>query len=413
MRNCTVFTPKILLDATTYEEVLEGNDAVFTCSVSAEPKSKHGVSWTSFPPLISRNSTISYSNSVSTLTVSNVTVKDNGTTIMCHSQNIIGESNRGAILLIKTKEPVFKTTVEIEVEMNPQSIGVLVGKTAIVECVASINNTNAKPKYKWFYNDQEIGSQTSSDKFSIEKIPFHRLYVRNVDIRENEAILSCVVSVDGVEANAQARLNVNQLASTSSSATLQVEKIFQTDSPNTEPDLWKVIIPISAGLVTLTLIVLIFLLVKKTKRNFSNSKNQHRVQNVSDSVSYVASLGAVTHPFNNDPRNGHDPSTNALPTLSRGNSKVDNRERLMVNLPPVPPIPTEDVQQDLDTLRAGKKLGVLGDYEDMETIKSNYYHMQENTEHNDYQHMIQRLERSNSHQNTTPDGKKGMPEPLY
>ena len=391
-RMCKVYPPKLSLNQPD-EEVVEGGNAVFTCRVSAKPESlsERGITWKSIPPLKSKN-TVTFNNDHSQLSISNVTAKDNGTEIMCCSQNLLGENHQQAILIVKTYRsstgiyvPPFKVAIE------PHVAHVNEGDIASFECdVSTYKNSYT---YKWYFKGEEIDSESMPDKFSIEQTS-QRLRVLSVDDADNNATVACVVMADGEEKTARATLLVIKLPPLDTS---------QKDSPDYMKEVWKLAIPISGGLVSFSLVVLLVWISCKTKRSCGDKNDRGHV--ATESVAYVASNEVGQTPFNNSP----------LPVngVSRATTKTVNHNRFLVNLPPVPPIPTEDDEQDADALRVAMKLGELEDYEDMERARSNYYHQHENEEHNQYQHVIDRLEKPTNHQENDQQDKQGGGEPLY
>ena len=396
-RMCKVYPPQVSLTQPE-EEVVEGGNAVFTCSVSAKPESlsESGITWKSFRPLKSRNiTTFNNDRSDSQLKVNNVTSKDNGTEIMCHYKNLLGENHQRAILIVKTYRsstgiyvPPFKVTIE------PQIAHVSEGDIASFKCDVSTYKNSYM--YKWYFKDEEIDSESMPEKFSIEQTS-QRLRVLSVDDADNNATVACVVMADGEKKTARATLLVIEPPAVDTS---------QEDSPDDMTEVWKLVIPISGGLVSFSLVVLLVWISCKTKRRCGDKNDRGHV--ATESVAYVASNEVGQTPFNNSP----------LPVngVSRATTKTVNHNRFLVNLPPVPPIPTEDDEQDADALRVAMKLGELEDYEDMEDMeraRSNYYHQHENEEHNQYQHVIDRLEKPTNHQENDQQDKQGGGEPLY
>ena len=394
-RMCKVFPPIVSLTQPD-QDVVEGGNAVFTCSVSAKPESlsERGITWSSSPPLRSRSfSTFNNDHSDSQLTISNVTAKDNGTEIMCHSQNLLGENHQRAILLVKTYTsstgiyvPPFKVTIKPQIAHVPE------GDIASFECDVSTYKNSYM--YKWYFKEEEIDSESMPDKFSIEQTS-QRLRVLGVDDADNNATVACVVIADGEKTAARATILVIKLPEVDTS---------QKDYPDYMTEVWKLVIPISGGLVSFSLVVLLVWISCKNKGRCGDKNDRGHIP--TESVAYVPSFREFGQTnFNNSPR----PSN----SVSRGTTKTVNQDRLLVNLPPVPPIPTEDDEQDADAPRVSMKLRELEDYEDMERVRSNYYHQHEIDEHNQYQHVIDRLEKPTNHQENIQVGKQGSGEPIY
>ena len=195
---CKIFPPKVSLNQND-QEVVEGGSAIFTCRVSAKPESlsERGIRWTFSPPLRSRNTTTlnNEDHSFSQLTINNVSAKDNGTEIMCHSQNLLGENQQRAILIVKTYRsstgiyvPPFKVAIEPQIARVPE------GDIASFEC--DVSTYKDSYMYKWYYKEEEIDSESMPDKFSIEQTS-QRLRVLSVDDADNNATVACVVMADG------------------------------------------------------------------------------------------------------------------------------------------------------------------------------------------------------------------------
>ena len=357
VKKCKVYPPRVSLLQSS-QEVIEGGNAVFTCTVSAKPESisGDGVTWNSFPQLLSRNTSTSH-NLFSQLIISNVTAQDNGTQITCHSRNILGENHQQALLIVKTHP--------FTVDINPRIAQVREGDIASFECRTTTYTNNYV--YRWYYNGEEIDSESMSEKFVIQHTS-QSLRIFSVDVADNNATIACVVIADGEEKTARASL-------------LVWEPTFETSQSNSsgykvEP--WKFVLPISI----LSIILLVTWISCKTKDKCTKKEvRDHAVAHaVSQSVRYVASEGLTETPRNNSRR----PSN--LPSTSRASTKMVNHDVMVVNLPPVPPIPTEDVEQDEDTLRAAKKLGELEGYADMNSVRNNHFQQHENNEHsNQYQ----------------------------
>ena len=393
-RTCKVYPPIVSLDQPD-EEVVESGSAIFTCHVSTKPESlsRRGITWTSSPSLKSRNTTTLNSDdySFSQLTISNVSAKDNGTEIMCSSQNLLGENHQRAILIVKTYRsstgiyvPPFKVTIK------PKLAQVRKGDITSFECDVTTYKTSYM--YKWYFKGEEIDSESMPDKFSIEQAS-QRLRVLIVDDSDNNATVACVVMADGEKKTARATLLVIKPSAMDTS---------QKDSPDYATEVWKLVIPISGGLVSFSLVVLLVWISCKTKGRCGDKKDRGHIR--TGSVAYVASMEFGQTSFNNSSRLSN--------LVSVATTKTVNHDRLLVNLPPVPPIPTEDDEQDEDALRVAMKLRELEDYEDMERVRSNHYHQHENDEHNQYQYVIDRLEKPTNHQENDQVGKQGGSEPL-
>lgn len=399
VRRCTVYPPVISLDPAV--EVIEGGDAMFTCSVSAEPESEKGVLWTSVPPMTSRNTTTSHNdNSVSVLTVRNVTARENGTMIFCHSQNLLGESHRRSVMTVHIFGSPDGTYIPpLRVDVEPQIAEIMAGEIATFMChVSTISNTF---KYKWYYQDKEVNSDGENTRFWIGQ---RRLRISEVDVADNYAPIACEVTADGHTVTARAILHVIQPSTIHTPA---LGRVSNTEPPNFLSEYGTLIGLISAGLVAIVLILLIILLAIKSKQKCSNRRrNQRQVHNTShDAVGYTTSIGQV-HSFNNvfnDSQPGSpSPVADNLSTFSyNGAPKSTNEHRLVVNLPPMPPIPMEGAVGEGDTLKAAKKLAQLEDYEDMETIRANLYSATGSDGNNEYQQSIGAggLWRSNSRPN--------------
>ena len=398
-RKCKVYPPIVSLKQPD-QEVVEGGNAVFTCSVSAKPESlsEHGIKWTSFPLLKSRNTTIfnNDDHSFSQLVINNVTAKDNGTEIICHSQNLLGENHQRAIVIVKTYRsstgiyvPPFKVAIEPQIARVPE------GDIASFECDVSTYKNSYM--YKWYFKEEEIDSESMPEKFSIEQTS-QRLRVLSVDDADNNATVACVVMADGKKKTARATLLVIKAPALDAS---------QKDPPDSDymTEVWKLVIPISGGLVSFSLVVLLIWVSCKTKGRCGDKNDRGHIP--TESVAYVPSMDIGQTTFNNSPR--------SINSVSRATAKTVNHDRFLVNLPPVPPIPTEDDEQDADALRVAMKLGALEDYEDMERVRSNYYHQHEIDELNHYQHVIERLEKPTNHQENVEHGKQGGggEPPLY
>ncbi|XP_072029643.1 cell adhesion molecule-related/down-regulated by oncogenes-like [Amphiura filiformis] len=225
-RRCKLNAPKILLSIEN-KEIIEGGEAVYMCSVDAKPKSDD-LSWTSVPALVARNKTIAYDgNSVSMLILSNITASDNGMEIICSSKNLLGTNFEKNVLIVKT----FGSSTGIYVPpfvvtLKPVIAKVVVGDMVTFTCEGSTYRSSYK--YKWFYCDTEITPQTTSDKFLINRISTKRLSVRKVDIMDNNATISCVVSVDGQERVARAKLFVIQTETASAPSDAMSKSNYQT-----------------------------------------------------------------------------------------------------------------------------------------------------------------------------------------
>ena len=99
-RKCKMHRPIISLTQSK-TEFTEGDEAVFECNIDAEPKVEHEIIWDFSPQIKPKTVTTDFHNSVSTLSIMDVTVADNGSFVMCINHNKLGRNFENRTLVVR------------------------------------------------------------------------------------------------------------------------------------------------------------------------------------------------------------------------------------------------------------------------------------------------------------------------
>ena len=82
-------------------EFTEGDEAVFKCNIAAAPNVEQEIIWDFSPQIKPKTMTTDFNNSVSTLSIMDVTVADNGSFVMCINYNKLGRNFENRTLVVR------------------------------------------------------------------------------------------------------------------------------------------------------------------------------------------------------------------------------------------------------------------------------------------------------------------------
>ncbi|XP_022091481.1 roundabout homolog 3-like isoform X1 [Acanthaster planci] len=183
--SCVLDRPSVAIPAPT-SGLLLGQDLIVVCVTSGNPPVSI-VDWDFKPSLFS-----SFGKDGNTLTIYNISSRDNGTQIICEGHNALGSNQASRVITLR---PLEATVQPITVQLEQTKVPTSLDEQAQFKCVTTPPRSPPPPPCIWHYNGEYVDPDNTSDRFLVEDRSEHVLSVSSVTTMDVGASVTCHIVV--------------------------------------------------------------------------------------------------------------------------------------------------------------------------------------------------------------------------